>query len=570
MNVVRLAFTLVLAASVFCAILLINYAYKKRSIPGANYFILLLITAIIYNLTYIGEINSNNLATAMFWFNLQHIPIPFQHYLWMMLSLEYSKATNKQLKIAKYLGLYHPISFILIYFTNNLHNLYISSYRFESNGYFPVIFSDKGPLFFLMVISGTLLGIISMTFYVRGVIKSSRLHKYGYFIMIFTSLFPWFTVYLNAANKNYLGIDYFPVVSIFSGILYMFGIFKFRIFNTIPIATEIVFRQSKEGVMVIDLTNHIVDANNTFINIYPELKELPHKYTLDSFIEKHPELNGIYGEDSTFKYKLEKDGTERHYSAEITKIVLEDGFEIGKIVTINDITIFVENEKNLKYIATTALDKAETNEMSFLQAQIKPHFLNNTLSVIGAMVTRDPNGAKKLIENLGEYLANCCYFDNTTPMVLLEEEIEAVNTYIAIEKTRFGDRLQFDIIYDTMPKINIPRLILQPLVENSIRHGILRKADGGNVWLIITNEETKISFEIKDNGVGISEEKLLQIRMGEGNNQGIGILNIHRRLIKHYGDGLKIDSKKGSFTSVKFSIPFHGKSQLESFNTVKF
>ncbi|MEW9122491.1 MAG: histidine kinase N-terminal 7TM domain-containing protein [Thermotaleaceae bacterium] len=557
MNAVKLTFVLILSATIVCALLLIVYSYKRRTMPAANYFIMLLISAILYNGAYIGEITSIDFSNAMLWFNIQHIPIPIQHYLWMVMSLEYSGVSKKHLKIAKYAGLYHPILYILIFYSNNLHHLYISSYGFESNGYFPVITSTKEPLFFLMVVSGTLLGTVSILFYLRGLIKSSGLHRYGYFIMIIASLFPWFTVYLNASNRSYLGIDYFPVVSILSGILYVFGIFYFRVFNTIPIAMEIVFKQSKEGIILIDLTDHIIDANDTFLKLYPDLKELPYKCSFAYFLEAHPELKGISPENPLWQFKLHDNESERYYLAEIIDIIAEDNLKIGKILTLSDITLFVENQKNLEYIASTAMDKAETNEISFLHAQINPHFLNNTLSVIGAMIKRDPDGARELIANLGEYLTTRCYFDSTSPMVLLEDELEAVNTYVAIERTRFGNRLNFHIVCEDIPKVHIPRLILQPLVENSIRHGVLRKAGGGNVWLIIAHEDKRIYFEIKDDGIGIQSKKLLRLTAEEKENEGIGIYNIHKRLMKHYGEGLKIESKEGKETSVTFSISFH-------------
>ncbi|SET34582.1 two-component system, LytT family, sensor kinase [Natronincola peptidivorans] len=556
MNMVQLTFTLVLLGTIFCAIALILYAYKRRGMPGANYFIMLLMAAIVYSGAYIGEINANDFSTAMFWFHLQHIPIPIQHYLWMVMSLEYARVSKKHLKIAKYAGLYHPILYMLIYYTNHLHHLYISSYSFESNGYFSVIISTKEPLFFLLVASGTSLGIISMFFYIRGLLRTSKFHRYGYFIMIIASIFPWITVYLNATNNSYLGIDYFPVVSVLSGFLYVFGIFYFRIFNTIPIATETVFKQSREGIILIDLRDHIIDVNDAVTKLYPVLKAPSYDYTFTSFLESHPELKGISEENPITEFKLPQNGEERYYSAQITKISGEDSLEIGKILTITDITLFVENQKTLEYIASTAIDKAETSEISFLQAQINPHFLNNTLSVIGAMIKRDPDGARELIGNLGEYLTNSCYFDHTNPMVLLEDELEAVNTYVAIEKTRFGDRLNFHIVCKDTPKVHIPRLILQPLVENSIRHGILRKAEGGNVWLTISQDDRKISFEIKDDGVGIPRDKLQGLTKEEKEDQGIGIYNIHRRLLKHYGEGLKIESKEAAGTSVIFSIPY--------------
>ena len=555
MDIVKLIFTLLLSSSVVCALLLIIYASKRRSMPGAGYFILLLVATVVSNIAYTGEINSITLPTAMVWFDIQHFSTPLQHYFWMMLSLKYSEAPKRVVRAAKYIGLLHPVLFYVIFFTNQLHHQYISSYNFVNNGHFWVLLTVKESLYILMVASGTLIGLLSMFFYIWGMMRSPRLHRYGYIVMIVASVIPWITVYLIASNRNYLGIDFFPVVSILSGILYMLGIFKFRIFNAIPIATELVFRRSKEGVIIIDLADRIVDANDSFINLYPDLKAGLHKYTLRTFAYEHPELNGIYGEDPIFYYSLPKEGLDRRYQAEITKVMTDDSLEIGKVLTITDITLFAEKQKSLESIASMAINQAETSELSFLQAQIKPHFLNNTLSVIGSMITRNPQEAKALIADLGEHLSNCYYFDSTSPMVLLEKELESVRTYVTIEKARFRERLNFHLVCDDIPTIFIPRLVLQPLVENALRHGILKKAGVGNVWLTIQKEENGFCFEIKDDGVGMSEEILGRLLRNTEHIHSIGLSNIHRRLMKHYGEGLTIYSKLGAGTKIVFHIP---------------
>lgn len=557
MNVIRLTYTLLLAASIPCAILLIKYACKRRTMPGANYFILLLLTAIVYDGGYIGEINSNNLSTAMVWFNIEHIAMPLEHYLWLMMSLEYVGLPKKYLQMAKYVMLYHPISYWIIYYTNNMHHLYISFYQYESNGYFPVIVTDKGPLYFVMVASGTLIGLIATGFYIRAFLQSPRLQRFGHIIMIVASLFPWISVYLGAANLSYLGIDYYPVVSIFSGLLYAFGIFKFSVFNTIPLAMQTVFHQSKEGTLLIDLKDRIIDVNDAFLMVYPELTKLSNRHTFASFIEEHSELNGILDENAKLQYQKMINGELHYYSAEITKIATGDGLQTGKILTINDVSLFVEHQKRLESITSNAVTKAETNEISFLQAQINPHFLNNTLSVISSMITRDPEEAKNLIANLAEHLANSCYFDSTSIMVALDKELESVNTYVAVEKARFREKLNFRVVCESIPKVNVPRLILQPLVENAIRHGILKKAEGGNVWLKIRSEGGKVYFAIEDDGVGMREERIEVLEMSADQKAGIGLLNIHKRLLKHYGEGLKITSVRGKGTSVTFSLPYN-------------
>lgn len=556
MNMVRLIYTLILMSSVPVAMFLIIYSYKRRTIPGAVYFILTMICAILYSVTYIGEINSDRISSAVFWFSLEHIPIPIQHYLWLIMSLEYVGIPKKQLRLFKYIMLYHPIAYILIYFTNPIHHLYISSVSFHSNGYFPVLYTVKGPLFYAMVLSGTLIGTISVIYYIYGFMKAPRLQRGGHVIMLVASVFPWAAVYLNAAGIASLEIDYFPVLSIISGLLYAFGMFHYRIFNAVTIATEIAFRKSKEGIMLIDRSDHIIDVNDVLLELYPELSRLSKRNTLSWLIQRYPEFTKLGEKSNKLQYQLTgKDGI-RHYTAELTEILAEDGrLVIGKILTVEDISLFIEHQKRLESIASDAIIKAESNELSFLQAQIKPHFLNNTLSVIGSMITRSPGEAKVLIAELGEHLANCYYVDNASPMITLEKELESVNTYVSIEKARFRERLNFHMECQHIPQIMIPRLVIQPLVENAIRHGILKKAETGDVWLIISEDDDCVLFEVKDNGVGMTEKMVQKLLHENGIPNSIGISNINKRLCRYYGKGLEIISQPNRGTLIQFYIP---------------
>ena len=563
MNAIRMLYTILLALSLPCAVLLILYANKRRTMPGAYAFILLMVSAIFYNSAYIGELNANQFSAAFVWYSVEHLFIPVQHYLWLVMSLEFAQIKRARLTKLKYGMLCHPLAYLLIFFTNSYHHLYVKEYRFESNGFFPVIFSEKGPLFMLMVVSGSLIGIICTVAYVRGFLKVSVLHRNSYLIMIIASIFPWVSVYLNSFNYNYLGIDYFPVISIFSGFLYMLGIFHYRIFYIVPIANEMIFRQSKEGILLVDLMDRIIDANDMILNLYPDLKKPFGKETLTSFLTVHTELSGLTEFDGTIQFQRSIEDRVSYYSAEITRIATEEGIEIGKLLVISNVTLFVEKQQRLEMIAADAIDLAQSNEISFLQAQIKPHFLNNTLSVIASMIVREPEKAKNLIGDLSEYLMSCCYFDNTSDMILLENELEMVRTYVGIEQARFRDRLQFHLHCEKLPHVYIPRLFLQPLVENAIRHGILKTACGGNVWLSVRCVDDRVCFEVKDDGVGISEEKLQTLLVGTAQGQGIGLMNIHKRLLKYYGEGLKITSRSGYGTLITFSIPQQGVGQKE-------
>ena len=553
--IIRFLLTLLLGISILSGILLIIYSYKRKSMAGASYFILIVFSMIFYDATYIGELNSNHLLTALFWFNTEHIAIFTEPYLWVLMCLDYTRVSRKYQRILKLVLLPCPIFFYISFFTNNIHKEYISSYKFVSNGYFQVLTYKKEILFFLLIGFITICGLISTSLYIWGYRKSTKVHKQGYIIMIIASIFPWGAIYLNLTKINFLGVDLFPLVTIFSGILYLLGIFQYNIFRTMPIATEIVYRLDEDGIAIIDIMDKIIDVNYAFNTMFPKFKGLSKNYTLSTFIKDRPKLNGLSDENNIIQYLLEVDGITRHYTVKLNPILANDNLLIGKILSVKDITLFVEHQNQLETIASKAIKQAETNELSFLQAQIKPHFFNNTLSIIDSMITRDPEAAKELVVNLSEYLISCYHINNSSPKILLNQELETIDTYIKIEKARFRERLSFQVVNDNVPNIYIPRFSLQPLVENAIKHGIFRKAEGGNVKIEINTRNNFVFFEIKDSGVGISKERIDTLLNGNEEKQGVGIINIHRRLLKYYGKGLEISSVVGESTTVFFSIP---------------
>ncbi len=197
-------------------------------------------------------------------------------------------------------------------------------------------------------------------------------------------------------------------------------------------------------------------------------------------------------------------------------------------------------------------------DLAFLQSQIKPHFLYNTLSVISSMITREPKESKRLILRFSDYLRNSFNFDIEEELIPLKNEIEMVNIYLEIEKARLSERIQYSFKCNHIPSINIPRLTLQPLVENALRHGILKKAVGGKVVLDINERDDYVIIKVIDNGLGFSERKLEEINKGEG--KGVGINNINRRLMNHYGQKLMITSDEKE-TCVTVKIKKHQDSK---------
>lgn len=194
-----------------------------------------------------------------------------------------------------------------------------------------------------------------------------------------------------------------------------------------------------------------------------------------------------------------------------------------------------------------------------LQAQIHPHFLFNTLNTIAALCRFDPSSAESLTIQLGSFFRSTLRKDIGI-MCALSDELKTIDTYIGIEKARFGDRLNVykEIDPDSM-KVKIPYFIVQPIVENAILHGLSQKTDLGQLKLISRVKNNTLSMWIIDNGVGISKSRLHSVFSPDG-IESHGMYMLHERLKSIYGKKghLRIISKEGIGTAVVIAVPLDG------------
>ncbi len=205
----------------------------------------------------------------------------------------------------------------------------------------------------------------------------------------------------------------------------------------------------------------------------------------------------------------------------------------------------------------TSVDRALTAEAAFIQAQIKPHFLFNTLNTISSFCDHDPVRAQGLIDSFSNYLRQSFDFKSLETYDSLERELAFVSFYVEIQKARFGEGLMVEFDIDKSVNIKLPVLSIQPLVENAITHGLRKKSGGGTVILSVRRVSEGVLVAVEDDGQGISKERLEALLMPDP-GQGVGLWNINRRLKKLYGRGLKIESEVGRGTRVSYIIPAGG------------
>lgn len=195
--------------------------------------------------------------------------------------------------------------------------------------------------------------------------------------------------------------------------------------------------------------------------------------------------------------------------------------------------------------------KAELEETRhrFLQAQIRPHFLFNSLNTI-ASIAKDEE-TQQMVLHLAGFLRES--FRRDKSMVSLERELEVVDCYLAIEMKRFGDRLTVKLdLADPLPNCELPSFSLQPLVENAVHHGIGAKAEGGEVRISAREVDSQVEISVEDDGPGIPESALSKLNAGSTSSANIGMANVKQRLETHFGQDSKF-AVQGS--RVSFRVP---------------
>ncbi len=263
----------------------------------------------------------------------------------------------------------------------------------------------------------------------------------------------------------------------------------------------------------------------------------------------------------------------------ITLIQLDTGFNyldityinvIGKVSSLGfllslNILLARRFTNKLKEVQALSEELKQSNEvkneyisrMSLLQVQLKPHFLYNTLNNIIALCYEDAEKAADLVYLLSTYLRNVFQTDQADPWIPVVKELELIDAYIKIEKLRFGDRLKFKTNIDSViyaEQIIIPALLIQPLVENAIQHGIFNKQGGGTVRLSVMEGDYFLKIMVEDDGTGMSDDQVYQL-LNEDTGPGAGIKIIRKRIEAIPKASFTIDSEMEKGTRCILYLP---------------
>ncbi|MGN6613301.1 MAG: histidine kinase [Angustibacter sp.] len=227
----------------------------------------------------------------------------------------------------------------------------------------------------------------------------------------------------------------------------------------------------------------------------------------------------------------------------------------GLVRATDEVARFVSSQVELAEVDRSRTRAMEA-ELRALRAQISPHFIYNSLAAIASFVRTDPERARELLLEFADFTRYA--FRRGGEFTTLADELSNVERYLRLEKARFGERLQISLLVaPEVLSVAVPFLVVQPLVENAVRHGLEGRVGTGHVTITAEDAGAEALLAVEDDGVGSDPEVVRAALSGESSADSVGLGNVDARLRQVYGDahGLVVETAPGAGTRVSFRVP---------------
>lgn len=338
--------------SCFLSFSLFIYAARRRNAaPGAVSFSLLMLANTLYAAAYTIELNTLDLATAVFWLKVEHVGVTLVPVFWLLFTNEYiDRSTSSSLRRGLLLSIL-PLITIALAFTNDFHHLLYTDFRLDPGVDLTVIIASRGPWYWINAIYlYSLLFLGTMRMIIKAV-RSSKDFRIQSVVIIAGVLFPWLAHLFLLLRKGPYNLDPTPFALSVSGALLVVGISKFRLFDIIPIARERVVDAIRDGVIVIDTKSRFVDANRAAKKVFPFLENMRPGNEAAALFDTIPLKQAEQGKP--LELSLLIDQSVRHFKIDSTEIENGRGERIGTAVIVADTTEATELLSKLAKLATT-------------------------------------------------------------------------------------------------------------------------------------------------------------------------------------------------------------------------
>lgn len=528
---------------VLFSLIMLCYVYTQRHKTGGKLSMSLLALVTLWLIAQGLEFAVETLEHKLIFANIQYIPITLIPVFYFFLALDFSRKDRiPEKKSLLPLFLIIPAVLNVLLWSDPWHGLIRQDLRLITAGLFPTVGKTFGPVMIPFALYNFSLTALTLFILGRAWADRSFQHRMQAKYLFIGLLVPMTATLLHLMGIDYHNIDATPYSFAITESLLTFGIFRYGLFDLMPVALSHVFEEMKPGMIVCDREYRLTDINpsarqmldlkeQNIVGI-PVIAAFAHIPELMRVIEK--------GHSGTEEISYRRGTDQYYYDVTVTELDNDKGISLGWMAQIYDVT---ERKK-----------ESISSESAFLRAQIKPHFLFNALNVIAVLCRVDPEKARELILDLSSYMRHSFDLRNLEKYIPFEEELDFIKAYVRIEEARFKDRLNMVYEIDDTQGLRLPPLLLQPLVENAIRHGIRKSKTGRIVILRVKNLREHYLIEVEDDGDGMTP-KQTEMVLRKQNTGGVGLYNIQKRLEMLYGTQLSIESNPSAGTKVTMLLP---------------
>jgi len=528
---------------VLFSLIMLCYVYTQRHKTGGKLSVSLLALVTLWLIAQGLEFAVETLEHKLIFANIQYIPITLIPIFYFFLALDFSRKDRiPEKKSLLPLFLIIPAVLNVLLWSDPWHGLIRQDLRLITAGLFPTVGKTFGPVMIPFALYNFSLTALTLFILGRAWADRSFQHRMQAKYLFIGLLVPMTATLLHLMGIDYHNIDATPYSFAITESLLTFGIFRYGLFDLMPVALSHVFEEMKPGMIVCDREYRLTDINPSARQMLdlkeqnivgvPVIAAFAHVPELMRVIEK--------GHSGTEEISYRRGTDQYYYDVTVTELDNDKGISLGWMAQIYDVT---ERKK-----------ESISSESAFLRAQIKPHFLFNALNVIAVLCRVDPEKARELILDLSSYMRHSFDLRNLEKYIPFEEELDFIKAYVRIEEARFKDRLNMVYEIDDTQGLRLPPLLLQPLVENAIRHGIRKSKTGRIVTLRVKNLREHYLIEVEDDGDGMTP-KQTEMVLRKQNTGGVGLYNIQKRLEMLYGTQLSIESNPSAGTKVTMLLP---------------
>ncbi len=348
LSINNIAFLLVLPVLI-CGALAI-YSFTSRPVPGSRIFAFLMLAVFIWSAAYAVELSSLTLQAMLICIAFEYIGIVSIPPLWLMLTLTLtgrSRLVNRRTIILLFII---PLSTLLLNVTNQLHFLYYSRVNVDYSGPIPLLAINIGPWYIVFMVFYyicMLTGTVLLLFKLR---SPSRLYRLQAMTLLIGVAVPWIVniLYVIFNVKPYGHLDLTPFAFAVTGLVASWGIFRYGLFDVVPIAHELVIQSMNEGLVVLDKQNRIVDCNLAARRFF-SWNEVPAGLHLDQACKQSPEMSSILQSNAPrhAEISFEREGTIYYYETNLSELKTRRGKSLGRTLLLHDITNEKRAEKDL-------------------------------------------------------------------------------------------------------------------------------------------------------------------------------------------------------------------------------